>query len=102
IVVAGWNWFGPEVQRLMLQEFTDYLADKGFHNPEALDQLIANTRDEIEARWRPISVILTLITLVVALFIAYYQPVFSQFLQNAVKSNADIRPFARLGVVIII
>jgi hypothetical protein len=100
IVVAGWNWWGPEVQLLMLKEFTAYLAHKGFYNPDALNQLIKNTRDEIEARWRPIPVILTLSTLVVALIIAYYQSVFGQFLQMAVKSNKEIRPFALLGVAV--
>ena len=99
IVVEGWNWFGPEVQRSMLQEFTDYLTDIGLYSPEALDQLINNSRDEIEARWRPISVISTVLTLVVALFIAYYQPVFSQFLQLAVKSGGDIRQVVKIGVI---
>ena len=40
IPVRGWNWFGPEVQLLMLREFTTYLARKRFYNPEAVNQLI--------------------------------------------------------------
>jgi hypothetical protein len=98
IVVAGWSWWGPEVQRLMLQEFTDYLAARGFYNPEALDQLMENTRDEIEARWRPSPVLLALSTLAAAFLIAYYQVVFSEFLQLAVKQIKYIKPFALIGV----
>lgn len=93
VVVKGWNWFGPEVQLLMLQEFTEHLADRGFHNPEAINQLI-------EARWRPISLILTQITLAVALIIAFLQPVFSQFLVVAHASGEDIALLAKLGALL--
>src|SRR5271166_5654019 len=86
----------------MLQEFTKYLACKGYYNPEALNQLIENTRDEIEARWRPSPVLLTLATLAVALLIAYYQVVLSEFLQLAVKHMKDIKPFAIIGVPVFI
>jgi hypothetical protein len=99
IVVIGWNWFGKEVQRLMLQDFTEYLVDRGYYNLEALGQLIDNSRDEIEARWRPIAVMLTTITLAVALLLAYYQPVFSSLLQIYVKSGSDINLLAKLSIV---
>jgi hypothetical protein len=98
IVVEEWYWWGPKVQGLMLQEFINYLGRKGFYNPEALDQLMENTRDEIEARWRPSPVLLTLLTVAVALLIAYYQVVFSEFLQLAVKHAKGIKPFALIGV----
>jgi hypothetical protein len=66
-VQGWWNWFSPEVQELMFREFTDYLKAKCLCNPEALSVLLQNARDEIEARWRAITavvtVVLTLITL---------------------------------------
>jgi hypothetical protein len=96
-------WFGPVVQRLMLQEFIDYLENNGLYNPEALSQLIDNTRDEIEAIWRPISVILTVGMLGAAFIIAYYQTVFGQFLQIAAnKTVEELEPFALIGCFVLI
>jgi hypothetical protein len=102
IEVKGWNWFGPKVQQFMLQEFTDYLTDSGFHNPEAISQLIENARDEIEARWRPIYVILTLVTVNIACIIAYYQILFSQWLGTAHPSNEDITLLINIGAPFIL
>jgi uncharacterized membrane protein len=94
--------FVAEIERLMLHEFTDYLARKGFYNLEALSQLIENTRDEIEARWRPSPVLLTLITLAVALIISYFQAVFSQFLQNQFQKypHEDIGKYFFYGLLL--
>jgi hypothetical protein len=102
ILVEQPDSWGLKVQQLMLQEFTDYLAKKGLCNPEALDQLMENTRDEIEARWRPSPVVFLLITLTVAVIIAYYQTVFSRWLELHVLLSKGIKRYAILGVVLII
>jgi hypothetical protein len=99
ITVKGWNWFGPEVQLLILQQFAEHLRDKGLLNPEALNQLIDNSRDVIEARWRPMPVLLTLITLGVALVIACFQPLLSQLLVVLHTSIEDITTLAKLAVL---
>ena len=102
IFVKGWNWFGREVQQLMFQEFTEYLTTKGLYNLEALNQLIENTRDEIETSWRPIPVMLTLVTLAIALYIAYYQPMFRRFLGSDRVSGEYMTLLAKLGVLVFI
>jgi hypothetical protein len=102
ILVEQPDSWGLKVQQLMLQEFTDYLAKKGLCNPEALDQLMENTRDEIEARWRPSPVVFLLITLTVAVIIAYHQTVFSRWLELHVLLSKGIKRYAILGVVLII
>jgi hypothetical protein len=75
IDVTGSDWLGPEVQRSMLQKFTVYLMGNSLYNLEALKQLLDGARDEIEARWRAITavvtVILALITLGVALILGF-------------------------------
>jgi hypothetical protein len=100
IAIKGWHWFGPEVAQLMRQEFTLYLACKGFCNSEALGQLINDTRDDIERIWRPMPVILTLTTLAIAVAIAYYQPVFGQAIAHA--TSTELLQLALGGIVIAI
>jgi len=101
-VVKGWNWFGPEVQCLMLQEFTAYLENEGLKNPEALHQLIENTRDEIQARWRAIPVMLTLVVLVAGLISPFVVSLFNRYLVITNTSSEDIMQlFEVVGVLVI-
>jgi hypothetical protein len=101
-VVKGWNWFGPKVQSLMLQQFTEYLADRGFYNPEALHQLMDNTRDEIQARWRALPVILTLGAVVVGLISPFVVSLFSRYLVIANTSSEDIMNYLKVVSMLVL
>jgi hypothetical protein len=99
IIVSSGYWHGPELHRLVRQEFIDYLKSEDLYNPDALKELIENTQGEIDARWRAIALHMTLLTLVVALYIGYYQTMFSQWLGGLKPSSNVMIQLAVSGIL---
>jgi hypothetical protein len=97
IEVSGWDWRGAEVERRILDQFKSYLGSHGLHNLESVMVLMENVRDETTADLRPLLGSWTVLAISCAIAIAFWQAMFSQWLEKFAKENSGL--IGQLGLL---